>query len=87
MEHTLHSDKHAKIAEHIGVSDNQPPFGVLESLFSSLFCAMAGLLAERFCDDRGVPDLHYTQSDEEIDRLFKELDKSRKHHGAERNGL
>ena len=34
-----------EFAEHIGVSDNQLPFGVLESVFFSLFRAMAGLLA------------------------------------------
>ena len=35
-----------KFAEHIGVSDNQLPFGVLESVFFSVFQAMAGLLGE-----------------------------------------
>ena len=32
-------------AEHIGLSDNQLLFGVLESVFYSLFRTMAGLLA------------------------------------------
>ena len=34
-----------KFAEHIGVSDNQLPLGVLESIFFSLFRALGGLLA------------------------------------------
>ena len=39
------SDEREIFAEHIGVSDNQLPLGVLESIFFSLFRALGGLLA------------------------------------------
>ena len=37
-----------KFAKHIGVSDNQPSLGVLESVFFFLFRPMASPLAGRF---------------------------------------